>query len=370
MILKVLFVTNIVVTHQIGMWDVFYQNKNVDFVYLATSELSEERKKMKYKELMRNYIVKSKSLSHFELIQLFKNADIVVFGCTDDRRVYKCLKYSKKIYYMSEHLSKTGSFIEKVLNYFHFLKINLITSKSDKYLLSNSSFAKDDFLKHGIKSDHIFKFGYFPSLKPISESECFNKNKYEICWCGRLLDWKRPILALKGLMKLLTFNPNYHLTIIGEGKEKDKLLSFCRKNDLLNNVDFCDFVENDKVIEFFKKASLFLFTSNHSEGWGVVLNEAMSQGCFCVASSEAGATNFLIQDKKNGLVYSDESLFFSNLFEYNSMSLDAIRKIQKSAVSSIKNHWNNKEAAKRLLEHLLSNGSSKMPSFGPMSKDG
>lgn len=369
MILNVVFVTNIVVTHQIGTWDVFCQNKNVNFVYLATSELDEERKKMKYKELEREYIVKSNSLSSSELETLFKTANIVIFGCSDDKRVFKYLKYVKTIYFMSEHLSKKGSFFEKILNFFHFLKINFITKNAEKYLLSNSSFAKYDFLRHGFKKDHIFKFGYFPQLTTIEDSEIMKKNKYQICWCGRLLDWKRPCLSLKGLLKLLEINPNYHLTIIGEGSEKSSLVDFCKNNNLIGNVEFVDFVENEKVIDLFKKSSLFLFTSNHSEGWGVVLNEAMSQGCFCIASSDAGATNFLIQNRKNGLVFSNEDSFYSSLFEYDSMPLDGINKIQLSAVSSIKDYWNNEEAAKKLLSQLQSNGAITAPVFGPMSKD-
>lgn len=369
MILNVVFVTNIVVTHQVGTWDIFSKNKNVNFIYLATSELSEERKKMNYKELRREYIVKSKSLPSLDLKKIFKNADVVIFGCSEDIRVFRYLKYVKIIYFMSEHLSKKGTNYEKAMNFFHFLKMNILTRNAKKYLLSNSSFVKYDYLKYGFKNDQLFKFGYFPSITVIKDNEIAKKDKYKICWCGRLLDWKRPSLSLKGLLKLLEINSNYHLTIVGEGPEKKNLISFCKKNGLHNNVSFVDFVENEKVLSLFKNSSLFLFTSNHSEGWGVVLNEAMSQGCFCIASSDAGATNFLIDNGKNGMVFTNEDSFYDNLIKYDSMSLCEINRIQLSAVSSITNYWNNKQAARQLFKRLQSNGSSNAPALGPLSRD-
>lgn len=369
MTLNIVFVTNIVVVHQTGLWDIFSKNKDVNFVYLATAELNEERKKMKYKELYRDYIVKSKSLHFLDLKKLFKKAHVVIFGCSEDIRVFRYLKYAKVIYFMSEHLSKKGTFYEKIMNCLHFLKMNIIARNAKKYLLSNSSFAKYDYLKHGFKDNQLFKFGYFPSITVIKDEKITKKDKYHICWCGRLLNWKRPLLSLKGLLKLLEINPNYHLTIIGEGPEKKKLVSFCEKNSLHCNVDFVDFVENKKVLDLFRNSSLFLFTSNHSEGWGVVLNEAMSQGCFCIASSDAGATNFLIDNGENGMVFTNEDSFYESLIKYDAMSLNEINRIQLSAVFSIKNYWNNEQAARQLFKRLQSNGSLDAPILGPMSKD-
>ena len=47
-----------------------------------------------------------------------------------------------------------------------------------------------------------------------------------------------------------------------------------------------------------EKSHIHLFTSNHLEGWGAVVNEAMNSGCAVVANREAGAVPYLIEHGK------------------------------------------------------------------------
>ena len=366
---RIVFVTNIAVTHQIGIWDEFVKNEEVDFMYLVTSELSAERKKMKYQNINRKYIKKSKDYSMAELKKLVSNSDYLIFGCTDDKRIYSCFKYAKTILFISEHLYKTNSLLERInIKKFSCL-INVLLTNQKCYLLSNSFYVQKDFVRARIPIELSYKFGYYPPLDPIPLDEIHQKNKYEIVWCGRLLEWKNPLLAIKSLQYLLAFNQNYHLTMIGEGPEYKNLFIYCKQNNLLNNITFVRFIENCEVINYFKKSSLFLFTSNHSEGWGVVLNEAMSQGCFCITSVEAGSTNFLIMNKENGLKYSSYADLRNMLFEYENMSQNDIEKIQTNAVLSIQNYWNNTNAANQLYNFIISEDNFIPPVYGPMSLD-
>ena len=52
------------------------------------------------------------------------------------------------------------------------------------------------------------------------------------------------------------------------------------------------------------KSDIFIFTSDKNEGWGVVLNEAMSSACAVVANKAIGSVPFLIKDGLNGFTYS------------------------------------------------------------------
>ena len=53
---------------------------------------------------------------------------------------------------------------------------------------------------------------------------------------------------------------------------------------------------------------IFLFTSDRNEGWGAVLNEAMSNGCAVIASDAIGSVPFLIRDGYNGLKFKNKNL--------------------------------------------------------------
>ena len=65
---------------------------------------------------------------------------------------------------------------------------------------------------------------------------------------------------------------------------------------LKGNVHFTE------VRTLMEESEIFIFTSDFNEGWGAVLNEAMSSACGCVASYKAGSTPFLL-DGTNGQVY-------------------------------------------------------------------
>ena len=43
--------------------------------------------------------------------------------------------------------------------------------------------------------------------------------------------------------------------------------------------------------------------SGRKEGWGAVVNEAMSSGCAVVADAEAGSVPYLIENSKDGFIY-------------------------------------------------------------------
>lgn len=47
-----------------------------------------------------------------------------------------------------------------------------------------------------------------------------------------------------------------------------------------------------------RESHIFIFTSDRGEGWGVVLSEAMANGCTVVASNKIGAAPFLVKHKK------------------------------------------------------------------------
>lgn len=52
-----------------------------------------------------------------------------------------------------------------------------------------------------------------------------------------------------------------------------------------------------------REHDIFTFTSNKREGWGAVLNEAMSCGCACVVSDLIGAAPYLIKAGINGYTF-------------------------------------------------------------------
>lgn len=97
------------------------------------------------------------------------------------------------------------------------------------------------------------------------------------------------------------------LKIGGTGSEKsqDFLKQLCKENDVENSVEFLGF-RND-IDDLYKKAEIFVLSSRY-EGFGLVLIEAMSQGCACVACDYNGRQREIILDDSMGLCCEPEDI--------------------------------------------------------------
>lgn len=82
------------------------------------------------------------------------------------------------------------------------------------------------------------------------------------------------------------------LFIIGEGSEKESLRSLASKLNL-KNIVFLDYVSNDSLYLYYSIADVFVLpsvtTKRGKETWGLVINEAMNQGCPIIATDAVGA---------------------------------------------------------------------------------
>lgn len=115
----------------------------------------------------------------------------------------------------------------------------------------------------------------------------------------------------------------------------------------------------EEVRKYMERANIYLFTSDFNEGWGAVLNESMNSACAVVASHAIGAVPFLLEHKKNGLIYKNGDI--NNLYENVKLLLDnqeLSKKLGLEAYLTMKKKWNVKEATSKLLtlaESILSN---------------
>lgn len=93
---------------------------------------------------------------------------------------------------------------------------------------------------------------------------------------------------------------DWRLQIAGGGSEEslNYLKGLCRECGVEDRVDFLGFQED--IESLYKKAEIFVLSSRY-EGFGLVLIEAMSQGCACVACDYKGRQREIIQDDSQGL---------------------------------------------------------------------
>lgn len=87
--------------------------------------------------------------------------------------------------------------------------------------------------------------------------------------------------------KLSSNGEPWKLQIAGSGSEKslNYLKQLCKENGIEDSVEFLGFRKD--VEKLYQEASVFVLSSRY-EGFGMVLIEAMSQGCACVACDYKG----------------------------------------------------------------------------------
>ena len=111
-----------------------------------------------------------------------------------------------------------------------------------------------------------------------------------------------------------------------------------------------NFVSNSELRSIMNAADIYVFPSNGAEGWGAVVNEAMSEACAVILSSKVGAIS-MIKDGYNGLIFQDgnEKSLCESLLRICGNS-EYLRTLKNNAKKTIVDEWNPDTAAKRFID--------------------
>ena len=101
---------------------------------------------------------------------------------------------------------------------------------------------------------------------------------------------KRIDILIKSFKIINSLDQNIILVILGNGPDKDKLLSLANDLGLKKNIIWLDYTEF--VIEHMKKWNVFCLTSEY-EGFGLVLLEAMHANLPIVAMDVSSIKNII-----------------------------------------------------------------------------
>jgi glycosyltransferase involved in cell wall biosynthesis len=108
--------------------------------------------------------------------------------------------------------------------------------------------------------------------------------------------------ALRSLAILRRSRPGAHMTIAGNGPEREKLAELARALGLAANVTFTGRVDNDRIGELYQRAELFLNPSL-VDNMPISILEALASG-IPVVSTNVGGIPFLVEHEKTALLVS------------------------------------------------------------------
>ena len=112
-----------------------------------------------------------------------------------------------------------------------------------------------------------------------------------------------PEKGYQDLLSIASFlaikHPSWHLDIVGDGEEKEKLEKMIEEKHLSSYVTLHGFQNSDYIAKLLHRSSIYLMTS-YTESFGIVLLEAMSHGLPCIAYHSAEGAREIIQSGYNG----------------------------------------------------------------------
>jgi glycosyltransferase involved in cell wall biosynthesis len=115
------------------------------------------------------------------------------------------------------------------------------------------------------------------------------------------------LIARKGVDTLLRAAarvdaPGAVVVVAGDGPRRDALQGLARELALGGRAMFAGFVQPARLPEVFAAADAFVLPS-HSEGWGVVVPEAMAAGLPVLASERVNAAADLVSEGRSGWLF-------------------------------------------------------------------
>lgn len=246
------------------------------------------------------------------------------------------------------------------------LKHRLLARSIDKewcHFLAVGAYAAGDERKIGMFRDRAWTYGYFV---PVADAEPPRRSDsvLRILWAGRMIWWKRLDLLIRAVAGVVAAGRKVELQVIGDGPLRGDWERLAASSGCASVVQFTGPLSPAEVVAAMAKADVFVLPSNFMEGWGVVVNEAMGQGCTVVASDMAGATRVLIEDEVDGLHFrsGDQEHLQARLLLCCD-DRERVRAMGKAARATIRDRWSPQVGAARLLE--LFRG---LLGMGPMPK--
>ena len=186
-----------------------------------------------------------------------------------------------------------------------------LRNRADKFIAVSQSVA--DVLREKNKIPNckitvIYNGINLEKHKRITASKEFLRKKYSIAegktvigCIGRLAAEKGQADLIEAFNKIRIIYPDTVLLLVGSGEDEKRLKDLVSNLNIEERVIFPGFV--NKIDEFMSLLDIFVLPTKN-ESFGLVILEAMAQGVPVIARKVGGVPE-IIEDKKNGLLFSD-----------------------------------------------------------------
>jgi glycosyltransferase involved in cell wall biosynthesis len=292
-----------------------------------------------------------------EMFGKVMEADVAVMGsCPQEIQAARSAS-GKLTLFMGERIWKQPHHAWRMLNPRYasgVRRFKAIANRTNVHYLAMGAYAAEDVARIGAYGDRIWAWPYFAEVNPSPPTPRNNRG-VRMLWVGRMLDWKQVDVILHAVHSFGKDERFSGLDIVGTGPERSRLIKLARRLSLGEKVVFHEPMRPLEIREMMRRADIYVLASNRGEGWGVVANEAMSEGCVLVANEQAGASKELIQHGKTGFLYRNHSSReLADILRVLIDEPDLLEYVRQTAWDHLNRLWHPRVGAERLI--ALSSG--------------
>ena len=351
------FVSNYINHHQMPLCEALRRELGDDFTFIQTMPMEEERVAMGWGVDVRQLpYVQCLYQDEYACRRTIAESDVVLFGWSQREDIAaERLASGRVTMRVSERLYREGQWkavsprglAAKYQEHIKYRKKNVC-------MLCAGAYTASDFHLIGAYPGKLFRWGYFTRLRTYSEEQ-FNTMKVQdgrlhIVWAGRFIPLKHPEYVVRLAGTLRDKGCPFFIHMLGDGELEPQIRQDVDQAGLAESFRFYGYTEPEQVRDVTEQCHIHLFTSNHLEGWGAVVNEGMNSGCVEVVNEQVGAAPYLIRHGENGLMYPKDryekmEALVLDLFE----NWETRRRMGRAAYETIRDVWNAEYAAKELL---------------------
>lgn len=138
-----------------------------------------------------------------------------------------------------------------------------------------------------------------PNTFIVEESPVLKNKENIVLFVGRLSNPQKNVTGFIDVWeKFYRNHPDWQALVVGDGEDAVKIKQYSKRKKV-KSLSFTPNTPN--IMEFYRRAKILCMTSAY-EGWPMVLNEAMAQGCVPVAYDTFEALHDIVKDGENGLI--------------------------------------------------------------------
>lgn len=161
----------------------------------------------------------------------------------------------------------------------------IVLNNIDKLTVVSNAL-KNKALEYDYKKEvYVYPMGVDTELfsKNKSKEKNTGNNDISLLFVGGIIERKGIRLLIEAMPDIIKSSPSIKLQIIGEGNLKPELERRVKELGIISNVIFLGPIANAKLNSYYSSADVFVLPS-YSEGFGLVVTEAMSSECLTLTS--------------------------------------------------------------------------------------